>query len=97
MALSVDADDEHLTGGVDDVGVQGVELFDLHDAGDLVMSRSISRKLPPVIRMMALKVSTSLASPGSSSKPELVPVVRQDERKVLGVQRLVLVREATGR
>jgi len=61
------------------------------------MSRSISRKLPPVIRMMALKVSTSLASPGSSSKPELVPVVRQDERKVLGVQRLVLVREATGR
>ena len=52
LALSVDADDEHLTGGVDDVGVQGVELFDLHDAGDLVMSRSISRKLPPVIRMM---------------------------------------------
>ena len=48
----MDADDEHLTGGVDDVGVQGVELFDLHDAGDLVMSRSISRKLPPVIRMM---------------------------------------------
>ena len=93
----MDADDEHLTGGVDDVGVQGVELFDLHDAGDLVMSRSISRKLPPVIRMMALTVSTSLASPGSSSKPELVPVVRQDERKVLGVQRLVLVREATGR
>ena len=93
----MDADDEHLTGGVDDVGVQGVELFDLHDAGDLVMSRSISRKLPPVIRMMALTVSTSFASPGSSSKPELVPVVRQDERKVLGVQRLVLVREATGR
>ena len=93
----MDADGEHLTGGVDDVGVQGVELFDLHDAGDLVMSRSISRKLPPVIRMMALTVSTSLASPGSSSKPELVPVVRQDERKVLGVQRLVLVREATGR
>ena len=49
LALSVDADDEHLTGGVDDVGVQ------------------------------------------------LVPVVRQDERKVLGVQRLVLVREAIGR
>ena len=35
MALSVGADDEHLAGGVDDIGVERVELVDLHDAGDL--------------------------------------------------------------
>ena len=94
----MDADDEHLTGGVDDVGVQVSSCLISMTRATLGMSRSISRKLPPVIRMMTLNtVSTSFASPGSSSKPELVPVVRQDERKVLGVQRLVLVREATGR
>ena len=54
----------------------------------------MSRKLPPVIRTTALTVSKSLVSSRVERQAELVPVVGQDEREVVGVERLVLVGEA---
>ena len=52
------------------------------------------RKLPPVIRMTALTVSASVGVVGVERQAELVPVVGEHGRDVVGVQRPVLVGEA---
>ena len=89
MALSVGADDEHLAGGVDDVGVEGVELVDLHDACDLgheSFDESEVAAGDPDDGADGLDV---VGVAWVEQQAELVPVVRQDEREVVGVERLV--------
>jgi hypothetical protein len=52
--LSGGADDEHVTGGVEDVGLGVVSSLMPTTRAAWVMSRSMRRRLPPVIRTASM-------------------------------------------
>lgn len=74
--------------GIDDVGVERVAVVERHAVVDIGRAACDESEVPPVVRTMALTVSKSLVS-SESSATELVPVVGEDKREVVDVQRLV--------
>ena len=87
------ADDEGVPGGLDDVWGDGVEGVDVQDAPIWLMSRSMRRKLPPVIRTMLINASTSGSCSGLKTKPSRYQYSVSTGRRSLASKRQVVVGE----
>jgi hypothetical protein len=76
------SDDEYLAGGMHDIGIDGVELVDVHDAGDLGHESFYEAEVAagdPDDRGDGLDV---ILIARVEEQPEFVPVVRQHDQQV---------------
>ncbi len=88
------ADDQHLSGGVDYLGRDGLQLVDRHDAGDLCHEPFDQPEVAAGDggdRVGGFGVGWVGGVVGAA---ELLPVVRQDDGDVFGIYRPVLMGEA---
>ena len=87
------SDDEGLSGGVDDVGGDDVELVDLQDAGDLAHESFDESEVASGDAGDGVGGLGVVCGVGIERQAELLPVVGEDDGEVFGVQGPVLVGE----
>jgi len=88
------AHDEHLSGGVDDFGRDGLQLVDGHDAGDLGHQPFDQPEVAAGDGGDRVGGFGVIAVGGVVGVSELLPVVRKDRGHIFGVDGPVLVGEA---